>query len=524
MRLIKLLCLVLVTTLFTTALYITPLSANTEPTPDTSWYYGNEDEETFTIYTADQLAGLAELVNGGNAFDLKTIMLGNDIDLSEYGKNWNNGQGWIPIGVEIFYYGPHIRMRPFYGIFDGNNHAITGLYIYYDTPTLSSNASFLGVGLFGYCPANISNDSPSIKNLSVIDANITALDRVTADGIVGKITGTGVGLSNCYVTGEVKGSYNVGGVVGTASGHSIGGPVIIKNCYSGVVVSGISNPYHATAEVGPLGGVVGSMQAIQMVNCYSAGSISGGNYVGGIAGEINGLDSNVTNCYTTSTVNSIATGGGIAGYINSSDTVVIVNNCVALNPYISGGGIGRIALNRSHLDLLSNNRALSDMIVKRNDMDKELIKGHDQVDGEDVTMEEAKTAAFWTETMGWDDEVWLFEDGKLPTLRDVPEKDIFDGLITTTSKAVRINGNIVLTVDTDVEIPDDNFIHIALYDEQNKLVDYILIPIITEDKTLGHFYVVFKDNANADYVKVFIWKQSMNSVSIADKIPISTIE
>ena len=60
--------------------------------PDTSWY--NETDTVFTISTADQLAGLAQLVNGGvDSFEGKTIILGNDIDLSDYGEGWNDGIG-----------------------------------------------------------------------------------------------------------------------------------------------------------------------------------------------------------------------------------------------------------------------------------------------------------------------------------------------------------------------------------------------------------------------------------------------
>ena len=53
------------------------------PRPDTRWYNAGS---SFTISTADQLAGLAELVNGGNEFKGKTITLGAAIDLSAYGK------------------------------------------------------------------------------------------------------------------------------------------------------------------------------------------------------------------------------------------------------------------------------------------------------------------------------------------------------------------------------------------------------------------------------------------------------
>ena len=48
-------------------------------TADTSWY--SETATEFTLTTAEQLVGLAELVDGGNDFAGKTVKIGNSIDL-----------------------------------------------------------------------------------------------------------------------------------------------------------------------------------------------------------------------------------------------------------------------------------------------------------------------------------------------------------------------------------------------------------------------------------------------------------
>ena len=57
---------------------------------DLSWYNGTDTE--FTLTTARQLAGVAELVNGNTTdFAGKTIRLGADISLLRYeetGKPW----------------------------------------------------------------------------------------------------------------------------------------------------------------------------------------------------------------------------------------------------------------------------------------------------------------------------------------------------------------------------------------------------------------------------------------------------
>ena len=53
----------------------------------------------YIIETAAQLSKLAELVNEGDAdYNEAYYQLSKDIDLSDYGTGFNNGEGWIPIG------------------------------------------------------------------------------------------------------------------------------------------------------------------------------------------------------------------------------------------------------------------------------------------------------------------------------------------------------------------------------------------------------------------------------------------
>ncbi|MDR1943211.1 MAG: hypothetical protein LBQ19_00145, partial [Synergistaceae bacterium] len=82
-------CFLICFTLILALTPATPLWAAADPT----WY--NTTDTSFTLTTADQLAGLAELVNGGNNFSGKTVYLGNDISLLGY----QAGDGWTPIGT-----------------------------------------------------------------------------------------------------------------------------------------------------------------------------------------------------------------------------------------------------------------------------------------------------------------------------------------------------------------------------------------------------------------------------------------
>jgi len=105
---------------------------------DTKWYKDSESE--FTITTAEQLAGLAKLVNKGNDFTGKTVKLGANIMLNDT-ANWRNWEKkkpknkWKPIGLyESGHWGNigHLSLgysnrNYFSGTFDGNGFAVSEL-------------------------------------------------------------------------------------------------------------------------------------------------------------------------------------------------------------------------------------------------------------------------------------------------------------------------------------------------------------------------------------------------------------
>ncbi|MCL2281917.1 MAG: T9SS type A sorting domain-containing protein [Fibromonadales bacterium] len=222
---------------------------------DKSWYYATETG--FTIRTADELAGLAELVNDATeSFAGKTITLAANIDLSNYGVDFNEGKGWIPIGrvapsegsTTIESFDPY----SFKGTFDGNFHKITGLYI--------NDGNRIGSGLFGTLKDGV------IKNTTIEKASITA--NISAGGIVGgNIMGT---VLNCSFSGEIIIlQFNGGGIVGynfgtiansysiaTMGGDAVGGLVgtndgSVINSYSNSVANVEQPP---SAKIGSLAG------------------------------------------------------------------------------------------------------------------------------------------------------------------------------------------------------------------------------------------------------------------------------
>ncbi|MDR2999736.1 MAG: hypothetical protein LBU89_00610, partial [Fibromonadaceae bacterium] len=197
---------------------------------DTDWYNASETE--FTINTAEQLAGLAKLVNEEDNFSGKTVKLGQNIALNDT-ANWVNWETvppanvWVPI--------------TFNGTFDGNGFVVSGVYM---------NDNGYNRGLFGS-----TNSAAIIKNVGVVASYIKA------NNTVGGLAGSNYGLiSNSYFIGTVAGtSYNVGGLVGLNSG-------IINNSYSVGKVTG----------TGSVGGLVGGNPPYSVeINSYYNKEISG---------------------------------------------------------------------------------------------------------------------------------------------------------------------------------------------------------------------------------------------------------
>ena len=114
----KLLSLLLALCLVMALVPMTAFAAETmdtwDGTADTSWYDENKTE--FHLQTAEQLAGMAKLVNDNTAnFKDKTVYLDNDLDLG--------GHEWISIGD-----GANTAGGSFQGVFDGQSHVVYNLY------------------------------------------------------------------------------------------------------------------------------------------------------------------------------------------------------------------------------------------------------------------------------------------------------------------------------------------------------------------------------------------------------------
>ena len=199
---------------------------NWDGSADTSWYTSAPDASAYHISTAEQLAGLAQLVNtypGTTNFAGKTFYLDNDLDLS--------GHEWISIGTVL---GGDYPEYSFCGVFDGQGHVISNLYShesYIEGADESHN--LLRNALFG------SVYNGEVKNLGVANAEIwidPKDDSAAGKGILVDWMGKSK-ITNCWTSGSIysgtKIEKNIGGIVGvTMQGCTISG------CYSTATLTG----------------------------------------------------------------------------------------------------------------------------------------------------------------------------------------------------------------------------------------------------------------------------------------------
>ena len=375
----------------------------------------------FQIAGAAQLAELAQYVNAGDAtFVSAHYVMTDDVNLSAYGN-------WTPIGTED---------KPFRGVFDGQNHVVTGLKI-------DRNEGYQG--LFGYVSGTDDEHKAQLKNIVVQDAQIRARAEVGAVvGRYGQFTqGFVEPLENCAMiggtiqgtTGSMSQSSCVGGIVGWAFGE-------IQRCYATGDIIGADNARE-------YGGIVG--ESFKTVNaCYSTGSLSGmGSYAddfGGIAGKARGAVTNcyatgnvigtlndartfggvvgcalgeVTNCYAAGTVKGWYLIGGVVGQ-TYGDTYAhaTISGCMALNVSVENGygTVGRVTGKLGTTGVLSGNYAWAEMPVNGSPV---TTGNHDNLNGADLTCDDQNGLSQQFEMIFGGDSAWAYTENGLPTLKNV---------------------------------------------------------------------------------------------------------
>jgi len=319
---------------------------------------------TYLISKGEELAWFAAYVNGtlpsgGGQNASANVKLTNNLVLNVDISEDAAPNEFMPIGVSS---------APYMGTFDGANHIINGLYI---------NSEDENQGLFGYI-----GNKAVIKNVSVNDSYIKSASNVAA--IVGYsnggtvtncvnnsqihvITKNGAGIVGYNNGGTVKNCVNTGSISATAS--NIGGIVGysymgkgIDDCHNTGAVSGISSVggivgynhclnmdakfkgfYNTGAISGTgsyIGGIVGNQYLGEITYCFNMGNVSGGENVGGLAGNLRGT---INYAYNTGNVSGTNVGGMAAvmtdGFIKYSFMAGQLSGTNVKSYYCSGSNV-----------------------------------------------------------------------------------------------------------------------------------------------------------------------------------------
>ena len=251
-------------------------------------------DEVYEISNAGQLYWFAGLVNGtlsgvaqntsANAVLTKDIVVNKNVLKSDGTLNEGSFKEWTPIAN---------LDSPYTGIFEGQNHTISGLYFEQET-------NFIGL---------FSVNSGKIANVGILDSYFYGQPYRGnwVGGVCGNNKDQGA-ITNCYNTGIVRGSDAVGGVCGSNYGT-------ITNC---------SNKGNVGEDDESVGGVSGSNYGT-ITNCNNAGIVSGKSYVGGVCGQ-NSNGGTITNCNNTGEVRGTSQYiGGLSGD-NDSSSITNCNN------------------------------------------------------------------------------------------------------------------------------------------------------------------------------------------------------
>ena len=302
----KILSLLLALCLVMALVPMTAFAAETmdtwDGTADTSWY--DEEKTEFYLQTAEQLAGMAKLINDDMAnFKDKTVYLENDLDLG--------GHEWISIGD-----GANTAGGSFQGVFDGQSHVVYNLYSHegLKSENKDNNNNLYRNGLFGAIY------NATVQNLGIENADIVIPMNDTSTYGKGILVDwmTHSTIKNCYTTGSITGGSYIEKYIGGLAGF-LNGDNSISQCYSTAAITGnYDGEYYAEQEGG-----------LEPMDCWdSLGGIVGASYTGQVT---------ISDCWFGGeiVVNSIqAPVGGIIGYGKGVSMV----NCLVATKEIGNDG------------------------------------------------------------------------------------------------------------------------------------------------------------------------------------------
>jgi|GEM_PF-6177967 len=199
-----------------------------------------------------------------------------DIYLEDYlslgGDQYNDGEGWEPIGDDI---------KKFTGHYNGDGFIIGNLIISRETENF--------IGLFGYL------DAANIENVRIMDAEITG------KGAVGCLAGrNGGSISQCSCIGKIAGENQVGGLIGLSQEAKE---------YDSYALGSVK------AGTDYAGGLIGFKYLGETIWCYAAVRVGSTGTAGGFIAYNNG--GTIEICYFDKDVAGTSFSAGGTGFSTS---------------------------------------------------------------------------------------------------------------------------------------------------------------------------------------------------------------
>ena len=315
------------------ALLATLANAAKTITPKTPALVG----DCYEISSAEELYGFASLLNDADALFKGCAKLTTDIVVNEGVLTKDDSLNVADTANFVVWF----PIDHFAGVFDGQEHTISGLYQDYYNDEEEYRTP---LGLFSVLGDGDEDLTVVVRNLGIKGSFFRAQNHAgaIAGGIhTAQITySINVLVENCSVHARIETKefyHQAGGIVGDVDGHTT-----IKDCSaSGIVIGNHNNS----------GGIAGNIsveyatlkdQPVVVENCSSKVRISGKpDRAGGIVGRMNGWVK-ITNGENYGDVVGDTT-GGIAGAVSGSGVVInSFNEASVEGNHVAGGVIGSL--------------------------------------------------------------------------------------------------------------------------------------------------------------------------------------
>lgn len=257
-----------------------------------------------TVSSPAQLQGFADLVNGGETYEGKTVTLSGDIDLT--------GVKWTPIA------------KSFKGTLDGAHNTVKGVTypIFGDLQGTVKDVNLEGTDVRMSFLASNTSGTVTVTGVttsgSIIDMDLYGRQSyaVGTGAIIGHAAGTNVTLENCVNNASVFSIYKTGGIIGTGSATYY----TLNNCKNTGDIKSLKE------NAGGIAGALGNSYS-SFINCTNSGDVSGHYGVGGVVGIANtGSGVTMTECSNSGEITLTTNpetdnfneyfAGGVAGCLN----------------------------------------------------------------------------------------------------------------------------------------------------------------------------------------------------------------